>query len=132
MEYISKLTALMEGFDKAIGRLQEVLEREKDDVVRDSSIQRFEFVFDLAWKTLKEFLKVRYGIISGSPKGCFREAYKQGLVVYDDFWIEITNMRNETAHSYNEATVEKVYAVLPKALAEFRVLQKAIREHLTD
>ena len=122
---MSKLEALLEDFKKSLERLEEVLRMEKNAVVRDSSIQRFEIAFDLAWKTLKEFLAEQHGIQCGSPKSCFREAYRQGLIEYDDFWIEITDMRNETAHSYSEKTAEKVYQVLSKIALEFRGLEKA-------
>src|SRR5438045_1079220 len=36
----------------AAKRLDEALEKEKDDIVRDAVIQRFEFTFELTWKLL--------------------------------------------------------------------------------
>ncbi len=44
-------------FSQAASRLAEALARPKDAFMRDSSIQRFEFTFDLAWKALKVHLE---------------------------------------------------------------------------
>lgn len=46
----------MQNFIKALNRLKEGLTQydEKNELLRDGIIQRFEFTFELAWKTLKE------------------------------------------------------------------------------
>ncbi len=54
---MSKFESLLEDFRKATGRLAEALAQEKNEFIRDSAIQRFEFCFDLSWKTLKAFLE---------------------------------------------------------------------------
>jgi len=51
---------ILEDFEKAINKLDEVLDMEKTEVVRDSAIKRFELCFDLAWKSLRSlFVKVK-------------------------------------------------------------------------
>jgi len=97
---MSKIQSLLEDFKEAIFRLEEVLKQEKNDFIRDSTIQRFEFVFDLSWKTIKAFLEEHHNVTCTSPKTCFREAFHQNLIEYDDFWIEIADYRNKTAHTY--------------------------------
>ena len=42
--------------EKCLKKFEEVLSLEKNDVVRDSAIKRFELCFELSWKTLKDFL----------------------------------------------------------------------------
>ncbi len=120
---MSKLEALSKQFEKAVSRLEDVLRQEKNEYIRDSAIKRFEFTFDLSWKFIKAFLEESKGVVCASPKGCFREAYKQGLLEYDDFWIEMTDMRNEIAHIYKEETAERIYPQLPKTLQYFKNLQ---------
>lgn len=124
---MSKLEAVLDQFQKAVNRLDAVLTQEKNEFIRDSAVKRFEFTFDLSWKAIKAFLEENGGIICNSPKGCFREAYKQGLLKYDDFWIEITDLRNKTAHIYHENIAEEIYAVLPKILGCFRELLRNIQ-----
>ncbi len=94
----------------------------KTKVIRDSAIQRFEFTFDLSWKLIKTFLDEKLGIVCNFPKACFREAYKQKLIEYDNFWIKMTDLRNKTAHTYKEEIAEKVYKQLSKAQKHFQEL----------
>jgi nucleotidyltransferase substrate binding protein (TIGR01987 family) len=79
---------------------------------------------DLAWKTVKVFLAEQEGIICVSPKDCFRRAYQQKLIEYDDFWIKLVDMRNQTTHTYEEQAAEELFTVLPQALKCFRQLSK--------
>lgn len=125
---MNKFTAQLQQFEQAIGRLNEALQLEKNDIVRDSAIQRFEFTFDLAWKTVKTYLSEQKGVICASPKDCIRAAYAQGLIAYDDAWLAMTDMRNETVHTYNEAIAEKIYAQLPETLRRYRELCAALKE----
>jgi len=125
---MSKLQSLLEDFKEAIFRLEEVLEQEKNDFIRDSAIQRFEFVFDLSWKTIKAFLEEYHNATCTSPKTCFREAFHQALIEYDDFWIDIADYRNKTAHTYKKELAEEVYAILPQTLSYFQKLLETIQQ----
>jgi nucleotidyltransferase substrate binding protein (TIGR01987 family) len=111
---MTKLESLKEDFQKILIKLEEVLNLEKTDINRDSAIQRFEIAVDLAWKTLKSYLEESKGIICKSPKGCLREAFSQGIIDYDDYWIKIVDFRNQTTHIYNEEFANKIYNELPK------------------
>lgn len=124
---MSKLESLTEDFEKATLRLKEVLEQEKNEFIRDSAIQRFEFTFDLAWKTIKVFLEEYHNVVCNSPRSCIQEAYHQGLIEYSDFWLEISKDRNYTAHTYKEVLAEQIYSKLPLALKHFQQLLESIK-----
>ena len=51
----------LENYCKAVERLNEALsdfaQHPDSTVIRDGVIQRFEFTFELAWKSLKEYLE---------------------------------------------------------------------------
>ena len=83
---------------------------------------------DLAWKTVKAFLEEYHNTRCVSPKTCLREAFHTGLIDYDDYWIELANVRNNTVHTYNEVLAEEIYKKLPKALTYFQKLFTAM-EH---
>ena len=129
---MSKLPAIFEDFEKAVVRLEEVLKEPKTTTNRDSAIKRFELAFDLTWKTIKTFLQEEKGIICLSPKDCFREAFKQGLVEYDDYWISIVDLRNETIHTYQEELAEKVYSQLSEILNNFQKVLRALKAQNTQ
>jgi nucleotidyltransferase substrate binding protein (TIGR01987 family) len=120
---MNKLVKLKEQFLLALSRLKEVMDMEENDIVRDSAIQRFEFTLDLALRYLKTLLEESKGVICNSPKDCFREAFKQSLVEYDDFWIEMVDLRNQTSHTYREEIAIKVYSNLTKSIEFFTKLK---------
>ncbi|AST57600.1 HI0074 family nucleotidyltransferase substrate-binding subunit [Thermoanaerobacterium thermosaccharolyticum] len=66
-----------ENFIKALDRLKEGLLQydEEDELQRDGIIQRYEFTFELAWKTLKEVFEDEGLVGLNSPKTVLREAY---------------------------------------------------------
>ena len=122
--------SLLPDLEKIIKKLEEVLNNPKNDVVRDSAIKRFEICFDLTWKTLKAYLEEKHNVQCFSPKTCFREAYnKEVLKDYDSFWLDLADLRNETAHTYKEPVAEKVYALLPKALEHFKLLLDKLKQN---
>ena len=44
------------ALEKAIERLRDILNQERNEYVRDGVVQRFEFTFELCWKALKRVL----------------------------------------------------------------------------
>lgn len=123
---MSKTEAITSQYKQAVKRLQEALKAPKTDMARDSAIKRFEFCFDLAWKLLKTLLEENKGVICASPKDCFREAYKNGLIEYDELWLQMTDWRNEAVHTYSEQFAEALYQKLPEALERFIALKNQL------
>lgn len=119
---MTKTEALFKQFQNAVDRLDDVMKKEKDEYIRDSAIQRFEFTFDLSWKLIKAFLEDKKGLICSSPKECFKEAYRQKIIEYDNFWMLMTDKRNKTTHLYNEKMADEVYDILSKSLTYFKIL----------
>ena len=102
----------LEGFKKALKPLNEIIAENENNIIRDATIQRFEYTFELAWKTLKQFLKESHGVIANSPEAVFREAFKVGLFEKNitQVFLEMTDDRNETVHLYDEKRINRIYA----------------------
>jgi len=94
---------------KAAKSLEKALEQPKDEYVRDAVIQRFEYTFELSWKTLKRYCMVAAGVREYSIKDVFREAGKQGLLDSVEDWFEYHKAQNLTSHVYNEKIAEETY-----------------------
>jgi len=92
------------NFNNAIARLIQGVAKydEADDLSRDGVIQRFEFAFELAWKTLKVVFESEGLTGLNSPKTVLREAFAAELVNDDELWLSMLSDRNSTAHIYSE------------------------------
>ncbi len=64
-------------------------------------IQAFEIVFELSWKTLKDYLEFN-GIIVNTPREVIKEAFSKNIIQDGQIWIEIMEARNKTCHTYQE------------------------------
>ncbi|MDP4160762.1 MAG: HI0074 family nucleotidyltransferase substrate-binding subunit, partial [Bacillota bacterium] len=87
-------------FKNALSRLNEGIAKynETDDLLRDGVIKRFEFTFELAWKTLKAVFEDEGLIGLNSPKSVLREAFAAELIKDDELWLAMLNDRNSTAY----------------------------------
>ena len=114
------------SFENSLQRLKEILGKEKTVANRDSAIKRFEFTTELAWKCIQKFLREEE-IICRSPKECFKEAFKFGLIEDDPQWIAMLEDRNLTVHTYDEETAEDVYNRLPGYLKYLEPLKEKLK-----
>ena len=122
---MTKRLSLRADFERAVARLEQALDLSKDEIVRDSAIQRFEISFELCWKFLKAYLEEEHNALCTSPRTCFRAAFRNGVIENDPFWLELTVLRNYTVHTYNEKLADYVYDRLPEAVSRFRRLLAA-------
>jgi nucleotidyltransferase substrate binding protein (TIGR01987 family) len=97
---------------KAATKFQEILQMQKNEVVRDAAIQRFEFTYELVWKILKRILFVK-GITANNPRDVFRESAKQGIISNLELWFKYIEYRNQTTHVYNEIIADEIFFKLP-------------------
>jgi nucleotidyltransferase substrate binding protein (TIGR01987 family) len=123
----SKFLSLRALLEKAVGRLARALDQPKDEYIRDSAIQRFEFTFELVWKTLKAYLGDQ-GVQVYSPRDSLREAFRAGLIDDDPVWLKTVELRNLTSHTYHEPTADTIYEMLPSVLIVYRALLGRLKQ----
>jgi len=91
-----------ENYQKAFLSLKEAVELPKlSNLERAGLIQNFEFCFELAWKTLKDFLESE-GITAASPRESIKKAFQSSYIANGETWIEALDNRNLLSHTYNE------------------------------
>ena len=100
-----------QNFSSALTRLDEALKMDYFIIVRDAVIQRFELTFELAWKSLRDYLKNVHGLICNSPKQCFREGFSLGLYNREttELLLQMTDDRNETTLTYDENRISGIF-----------------------
>lgn len=124
-----------ENYQNALGRLNEgVLKLDNsNDLLRDGLIQRFEFTFELAWKTLKVVFEDEGLVGLNSPKAVLREAYAAEIIKEDDLWLSMLNDRNSTSHIYSEQVAVQICDnIVNKYVIELDNLLKEIKKRYID
>ena len=95
----------------AAARLDEVAALPETDIVRDAAIQRFEFTFELVWKTLQLYLE-HEGLESSGPRAVLKRAFVIRLISDQDeadVWLQMLDDRNLTSHAYDETLAVRIY-----------------------
>lgn len=100
-----------DNFDRAFVLLREVQERRMDSLTqleKEGAIQRFEFAFELAWKTLKDYLEEQGVIIKeATPRKVIKEAFSVGILDDAQVWMDILQHRNLLSHKYDFKTFDE-------------------------
>jgi nucleotidyltransferase substrate binding protein (TIGR01987 family) len=118
-------------FEKALSRLGEVLAMDEDDVVRDSIIQRFEFTFEMAWKTMFRYLKDKGERVAAKAWDVLPVAFESLLIEDAQTWDKMREYRNETSHEYNQIKALEVASfVRAKAYPAFCALRSELKRRV--
>ncbi len=129
-----ELKARFTSAERALGTLDEILAEPFSVVVRDASIQRFEYTFEAVWKLLKAFLQEQEGLVCNSPKTCFRSAAQIGLLDAQGAvqCLKMTDDRNLTAHMYLEEIARDIFGRLDAHRGAMRDLVYAMRARMGE
>lgn len=113
--------------EAALARLGEALgEDSSNPLYLDATVQRFEFVFELAWKTLKRALEAE-GLSSKTPRETFKAAYQAGWIHEEALWVQMLGDRNVTSHAYDEPLAAEIYDNIKSYYPELVKLAALIR-----
>jgi len=118
-------------FDNALSRLKEAHEKSmllkgKEDFsfYRDSTIQRFEFTLEIAWKSMKTFLLEVEGVECRSPKSCIREFFATAHLNEQQIetMLQMVDDRNLATHTYHESLADEIFTAIEAYISIFTIL----------
>lgn len=118
-----------ENFRKALQNLEETRACIQDNGINKiytmALIQAFEIAFELAWKTLKDYLEYN-GIKTDTPRETIKSAFSNNIIQDGQNWIYMMEARNKTYHTYKEDFAKELcdeilnnYSVQLNELSEF-------------
>jgi len=108
------------NLENALARLEEALQIEKpNQLMIDGTIQRFEFVLELFWKTLKRLLELE-GIQAETPKSTLKEAYQIGWLHDETAWLSMLRDRNLIPRAYDEEMAKRIFDEIKKHFPELK------------
>ena len=124
-----------ENYCKAVDRLSEALTElaatPTSTVIRDGVIQRFEFTFELAWKSLREYLGDQGFDLNNIvfSKQVFKAAYAAQIIHDEQVWLDMLSSRNVTSHVYDdEQAAQVVSAIRDRYIGTLTALAAFYRE----
>jgi nucleotidyltransferase substrate binding protein (TIGR01987 family) len=116
MEHDIRWKQRFQNYESAMSLLREAIARgieDMSDLEKAGAIQRFEFSFELAWKTLKDYLE-REGTVLElvTARGVLKEAFRARILSDGQVWIDMLDHRNLLSHTYDEHLFESALAAI--------------------
>ena len=100
------------NYDKAFKQLENAVnlakQRQLSELERQGLIQGFEYTYELAWNTIKDFYENQGEMEIQGSRDAIRLAFKRGLINDGDSWMAMIKSRTLTSHTYDEKIVKAV------------------------
>lgn len=96
-----------QNFDKAFHQLGSAVKQldSLSDLEKEGLVQRFEYTFELAWKTLKDYLESQ-NVEAKFPRETIKMGFQFEIISGGEIWMEMLEQRNLMAHTYDEEIFE--------------------------
>lgn len=96
---------LSEGLSRGVGSLNQ-LEIE-------GLVQRFEFTFELAWKTLRDYLEEGgIPLTITTPREIIKIAYAANIIADGSLWLKMLDHRDLLSHTYDEKRFDEAVVAI--------------------
>jgi nucleotidyltransferase substrate binding protein (TIGR01987 family) len=119
------------NYRKALSQLKKFIDKEAQEELseleKQGLVKAFEYTYELAWTTLKDFLEFRGQKDIYGSRDATRKAFELGLIEHGEDWMDMLQSRNLTSHTYNEEVAEQICrAVVGTYYPLFRKLEKKL------
>lgn len=100
-----------DNLDRACGLLHEVVARGVDELSpleKEGAIHRFEYTFDLAWKTLMDYMsEMGFVVLPPATQHVLKEARSAGIIEDDKVWSDMLDHRILLQHQQDCRTIRE-------------------------
>ncbi|MCL2599325.1 MAG: nucleotidyltransferase substrate binding protein [Firmicutes bacterium] len=107
-----------ENLDKAYALLGEIdkvnFEGKFEPTLREAFVKRFEIAFELAWKTMKDYLEYAGVVFRAVPRDTIKEAFVAQVIEDGQVFVDMLEARNCTVHMYDQAQTDKILRDIQK------------------
>lgn len=124
------------NFKKALTQLENAIqlsrERKLSELEEQGLIQAFEYNYELAWNTMKDFYENQGETGIQGSRDAIRLAFRRGLIEDGDAWMAMIKSRVLTSHTYNEETAAQIAGdVLTRYFPLFMSLRDQLEHELS-
>ncbi len=97
------------NYNKALAQLTKFINKgELNEFEEQGLIKSFEYTYELALNTLKDFYEGQGETGIQGSRDAIRMAYNRGLIKNGDEWMDMVQSRIRTAHTYDEETADEI------------------------
>jgi nucleotidyltransferase substrate binding protein (TIGR01987 family) len=99
------------NYQRALAKLREVVTQEGEELSEletDGMIQRFEYTYELAWKTLQDLLRHRGYLDIAGPNPVLAQALADGYITEPAGWKKMKKARELSSHTYQADTATDI------------------------
>jgi nucleotidyltransferase substrate binding protein (TIGR01987 family) len=97
------------NYQKALAQLHKFVEKgDLSELEKQGLIKAFEYTYELAWNTLKDYLEFQGQTDIYGSRDTTRKAFQLGLVENGESWMDMLKSRNITSHTYNIEVAEEI------------------------
>lgn len=117
------------NYEKALLQLRKFIDKgDLTELEEQGLIKAFEYTYELAWSTLKDYLAYQGEQSITGSRDAIRKSFAAGLISNGDAWMSMLEDRNRTSHTYNEATAGEIAeAIVGTYWAEFLALRSTLQ-----
>jgi nucleotidyltransferase substrate binding protein (TIGR01987 family) len=107
-----------QNFDKAFKLLDSVVSKNEIEDLSvlecEGVIQRFVYTYELALKTLKDYLEYsgNFNVLEKTTRNVFKEAFKINIIKDEDVYINMMLSRNLLSHCYDFKKFKEVLVLI--------------------
>lgn len=108
------------NYRKALSQMKRFVDKgDLSELEEQGMIKSFEYTFELAWKTLKDFLEFSGQTGIYGSRNAIQRAFQLDLIEDGKGWMEMLKSRNKTSHTCNEETAKEICAAVVSEYYEF-------------
>ena len=132
--YLDNLTKSIDALERSV-KTASGLDTSDDDLretVRAGVIQNFEVAYEQCWKMMKRWLEENIGstYVDGvTRRELFRLAAESRLIIDVERWMDYHTARNQTSHTYDEATAQSVFEEATQFADDAKQLLRRLETH---
>ena len=111
------------NYQKALGQLHKFVDKgELSELEEQGLIKAFEYTYELAWTTLKDFLEFQGQSDLFGSRDTIQKAFQLNLIEDGEEWMDMLKNRNRTSHTYNQETAREISQAVTTVY--YRLFQK--------
>lgn len=99
------------NYKKVLAKLSVAVDMDYElmsEIEQAGLIHFFEMTYELAWKTLQDFLREKGHADIKGPSQTITKALEEGIIKEEEGWWQLKESRELTTHTYDEETANEI------------------------